>query len=74
MLAKSPLTSTLKVLTPFTSRCDATVFSPFSIPIASFAKFWIFVSPALLMLERSFLATPVIVAVMPLTTLPLPSV
>ena len=30
--------------------------------------------PSLLMLERSFLATPVIVAVIPLTTLPLPSV
>ena len=73
MSVKSPSTSTLKVLTPFTSRWEAVVFLPFSMSIASLARFLITVFPPLLMLERSCLAIPVITAVSLGTSLLLPS-
>ena len=70
---KSPSTSTLKVFTPFTSRLDAFVFLPSSISIADLAKFLILVSPFVVILERSVLAIPVILAVMLVSSLPSPS-
>ena len=73
MSFKSPSTSTLKVLTPLISRLLTFVFLPFSISMDFLARFWITVSPPLLMLERSCLAIPVITAVSLGTSLLLPS-
>ena len=73
MSVKSPSTSTLKVLTPLISRLLTFVFLPFSISMDFLARFWITVSPPLLMLERSCLAIPVITAVSLGTSLLLPS-
>ena len=73
MSVKSPSTSTLKVLTPLISRLLTFVFLPFSISMDFLARFWMTVSPPLLMLERSCLAIPVITAVSLGTSLLLPS-
>ena len=75
ILVKSPLTFTLYVVAFVSASVPGStdVFVP-SITLTAFlASFWISVLPALVILDKSFLATPVIVAVLFGILSPLPS-